>query len=383
MKITKLQTWLVRPRWAFIEISTDAGISGWGEPVLEGRAATVCECIHEMEPYLIGADPMKIEDLWTVLFRGGFYRGGGILMSAISGIDQALWDIKGKALGVPVYELLGGKTRDKVRVYASVMHITEDKNELAAQYQQLQQMGFTAAKIFCNGPTSSPDGKGEFFSSRIEREVEKVRVCREAVGPDFDFILEVHRGMTLPEAVAFGRAVEPYRPMILEDPVPPDNVDTMAEVASKIGVPIATGERAIDLRECEVLMARHVCQYIRPDVCAVGGITTSKKIAALAEAHDVLVIPHNPLGPVSTAACLQICASIPNLGIQELPGFCLNGAEDKMVKEPLRYENGCMLIPDAPGIGVELADDAEELYPARERGSNAARRAFDGAVKDW
>lgn len=249
------------------------------------------------------------------------------------------------------------------------MHITEDKNELAAQYQQLQQMGFTAAKIFCNGPTSSPDGKGEFFSSRIEREVEKVRVCREAVGPDFDFILEVHRGMTLPEAVAFGRAVEPYRPMILEDPVPPDNVDTMAEVASKIGVPIATGERAIDLRECEVLMARHVCQYIRPDVCAVGGITTSKKIAALAEAHDVLVILHNPLGPVSTAACLQICASIPNLGIQELPGFCLNGAEDKMVKEPLRYENGCMLIPDAPGIGVELADDAEELYPARERGS--------------
>ena len=302
-------------------------------------------------------------------------------MSAISAIDIALWDIKGKALGVPVYELLGGKTRDKVRVYASVMHITEDKNELAAQYQQLQQMGFTAAKIFCNGPTSSPDGKGEFFSSRIEREVEKVRVCREAVGPDFDFILEVHRGMTLPEAVAFGRAVEPYRPMILEDPVPPDNVDTMAEVASKIGVPIATGERAIDLRECEVLMARHVCQYIRPDVCAVGGITTSKKIAALAEAHDVLVIPHNPLGPVSTAACLQICASIPNLGIQELPGFCLNGAEDKMVKEPLRYENGCMLIPDAPGIGVELADDAEELYPARERGSNAARRAFDGAVK--
>ena len=148
-------------------------------------------------------------------------------------------------------------------------------------------------------------------------------------------------------------------------------------------MPIATGERAIDLRECEVLMARHACQYIRPDVCAVGGITTSKKIAALAEAHDVLVIPHNPLGPVSTAACLQICASIPNLGIQELPGFCLNGAEDKMVKEPLRYENGCMLIPDAPGIGVELADDAEELYPARERGSNAARRAFDGAVKDW
>ena len=185
------------------------------------------------------------------------YFRGSVIMSAISAIDIALWDIKGKALGVPVYELLGGKTREKVRVYASVMHLTEDNNELAKQYQQLQEMGFTAAKIFCNGPVSAPDGKGEFYSSRIEREVEKVRVCREAVGNDFDFVLEVHRGMTLPEAVAFGRAVEPYRPMILEDPVPPDNVDTMAEVASKVGVPIATGERFIDLREFEVLMARH------------------------------------------------------------------------------------------------------------------------------
>ena len=367
--------------YLFVQVYTDAGIVGLGEAGNWGYLQATAAAIEKFADYLIGKDPFRIEDFNQNFLRSVYFRGS-VIMSAISAIDIALWDIKGKALGVPVYELLGGKTRDKVRVYASVMHTTEDKDELAAQYQQLQQMGFTAAKIFCNGPTSSPDGKGEFFSSRIEREVEKVRFCREAVGPDFDFILEVHRGMTLPEAVAFGRAVEPYRPMVLEDPVPPDNVDTMAEVASKIGVPIATGERAIDLRECEVLMARHACQYIRPDVCAVGGITTSKKIAALAEAHDVLVIPHNPLGPVSTAACLQICASIPNLGIQELPGFCLNGAEDKMVKEPLRYENGCMLIPDAPGIGVELADDAEELYPAKERGSNAARRAFDGAVKD-
>ncbi|MEI3367027.1 MAG: enolase C-terminal domain-like protein, partial [Enterocloster sp.] len=222
----------------------------------------------------------------------------------------------------------------------------------------------------------------EFYSSRIEREVEKVRVCREAVGNDFDFVLEVHRGMTLPEAVAFGRAVEPYRPMILEDPVPPDNVDTMAEVASKVGVPIATGERFIDLREFEVLMARHACQYVRPDVCAVGGSLPARR-SALAEAHDVLVIPHNPLGPVSTAACLQICASIPNLGIQELPGFCLNGTEDKMNNRFLAPKTRLHAIPEAPGIGVELADDAEELYPANECGSNAARRAFDGSVKDW
>ena len=366
----------LNPTYIILDEFHRVGAECWG--YLQATAAA----IEKFATYLIGKDPFRIEDYNQNFLRSVYFRGS-VIMSAISAIDIALWDIKGKALGVPVYELLGGKTREKVRVYASVMHLTEDKQELAKQYQQLQEMGFTAAKIFCNGPTSSPDGKGEFFSSRIEREVEKVRVAREAVGPDFDFVLEVHRGMTLPEAVAFGRAVEPYRPMILEDPVPPDNVDTMAEVASKVGGPIATGERAIDLREFEVLMARHACQYVRPDVCAVGGITTSKKICALAEAHDVLVIPHNPLGPVSTAACLQICASIPNLGIQELPGFCLNGAEDRMVKEPLRFENGCMLIPEAPGIGVELADDAEELYPANERGSTSARRAFDGSVKDW
>ena len=292
MKITDVKLRFAK-HYLFVQVYTDAGITGLGEAGNWGYLQATAAAIEKFADYLIGKDPFRIEDFNQNFLRSVYFRGS-VIMSAISAIDIALWDIKGKALGVPVYELLGGKTRDKVRVYASVMHITDDKEELAKQYQELQQMGFTAAKIFCNGPKSSADGKGEFFASRIEREVEKVRVCREAVGNDFDFVLEVHRGMTLPEAVAFGRAVEPYRPMILEDPVPPDNVDTMAEVASKIGVPIATGERAIDLREFEVLMARHACQYIRPDVCAVGGITTSKKICALAEAHDVLVIPPDP-----------------------------------------------------------------------------------------
>ncbi len=381
MKITDVKLRFAK-HYLFVQVYTDAGIVGLGEAGNWGYLQATASAIEKFADYLIGKDPFRIEDFNQNFLRSVYFRGS-VIMSAISAIDIALWDIKGKALGVPVYELLGGKTRDKVRVYASVMHVTEDIDELAKQYVDLKNMGFTAAKIFCNGPISSPDGKHEFFSSRVEHETSKVKAAREAVGDDFDFILECHRGMTLPEAVAFGRAVEKYRPMVLEDPVPPDNIDTMAEVASKVGVPIATGERAIDLRECEMLMSRHACQYIRPDVCAVGGITTSKKIAAIAEARDVLVIPHNPLGPVSTAACLQICASIPNLGIQELPGFCLNGAEDAMVKNPLKFEDGCMFIPDAPGIGVELADNAEELYPANERGSNAARRAFDGSVKDW
>ena len=381
MKITDVKLRFAK-HYLFVQVYTDAGIVGLGEAGNWGYLQATADAILKFKDYLIGKDPFNIEDFNQNFLRSVYFRGS-VIMSAISAIDIALWDIKGKALGVPLYELLGGKTRDKVRVYASVMKVTEDKEELARQYKELKDMGFTAAKIFCNGPTSSPDGKGEFYASRIEREVEKVRICREAVGPDFDFVLEVHRGMTLPEAIAFGKAVEPYRPMVLEDPVPPDNVDTMAQVAAKVNVPIATGERAIDLREFAVLMKRNACQYVRPDVCAVGGITTSKKICALAEANDVLVIPHNPLGPVSTAACLQICASIPNLGIQELPSFCLNGQEDAMVKNPLKFENGCMLIPEGPGIGIELADNAEELYPAKERGSTVARRAFDGSVKDW
>ncbi|MCF0151067.1 MAG: mandelate racemase/muconate lactonizing enzyme family protein [Firmicutes bacterium] len=382
MKITDLKLRYAK-HYLFVQIYTDAGIIGLGEAGNWGYLNATGEAILKFKDYLIGKDPFRIEDFNQNFLRSVYFRGS-VIMSAISAIDIALWDIKGKALGVPVYELLGGKTREKVRVYASVMTKATDNESLVAGYRQLQEQGFTAAKIFVNGPIEAPaDGKGEFFSSRIESELEKVRLCREAVGSDFDFVLEVHRGMTAPEAIAFARAVEPYRPMVLEDPVPPDNVDTMAEVASKIGVPIATGERFISLREFQVLMNRHAAAYIRPDVCAVGGITVSKKICAVAEANDVLVIPHNPLGPVSTAACLQLCASIPNLGIQELPGFCLNGAEDRMVKEPLAFQDGCLLIPEAPGIGVELADDAEDLYPAKERGSNAAKRAFDGSVKDW
>lgn len=382
MKITDVKL-IYAKHYLFVHVYTDAGIVGLGEAGNWGYLGATAAAIEKFSTYLIGKDPFRIEDLNQNFYRSVYFRGS-VIMSAISAIDIALWDIKGKALGVPVYELLGGKTREKIRVYASVMTKETDPESLTRSYKQLQDMGFNAAKIFVNGPVKTAnDGMDEFFSGRIEDELEKVRICREAVGPHFDFILEAHRGMTKPEAIAFGTEVARYRPMVLEDPMTPDNIDSMAEIAAKIPVPIATGERFTNLREFEMLMRRDAAQYIRPDVCAVGGITTAKKICAAAEANDVLVIPHNPLGPVSTAACLQICASIPNLGIQELPGFCINGAEDRMVKEPLRFKDGCILIPEGPGIGIELADDAAELYPANERGSNAAKRAFDGSVKDW
>ncbi len=382
MKITDVKL-IYAKHYLFVHVYTDAGIVGLGEAGNWGYLGATAAAIEKFSTYLIGKDPFRIEDLNQNFYRSVYFRGS-VIMSAISAIDIALWDIKGKALGVPVYELLGGKTREKIRVYASVMTKQTDPESLTRSYKELQDMGFNAAKIFVNGPVQTVNnGMDEFFSGRIEDELEKVRICREAVGPHFDFVLEAHRGMTKPEAIAFGTEVARYRPMVLEDPMTPDNIDSMAEIAAKIPVPIATGERFTNLREFEMLMRRDAAQYIRPDVCAVGGITTAKKICAAAEANDVLVIPHNPLGPVSTAACLQICASIPNLGIQELPGFCINGAEDKMVKEPLRFKDGCILIPEGPGIGIELADDAAELYPANERGSNAAKRAFDGSVKDW
>lgn len=382
MKITDVKL-IYAKHYLFCRVYTDAGIVGLGEAGNWGYLDATAAAILKFKDYLIGKDPFRIEDFNQNFYRSVYFRGS-VIMSAISAIDIALWDIKGKALGVPVYELLGGKTREKIRVYASVMVKENDPHVLAEGYKKLQDRGFTAAKIFVNGPIRTENnGKDEFFSGRIEDELEKVRVIREAVGPHFDFVLEAHRGMTKSEAIAFGTEVAQYRPMVLEDPMTPDNIDSMAEIAHKIPVPIATGERFTNLREFEMLMRRDAAQYIRPDVCAVGGITTSKKICAAAEANDVLVIPHNPLGPVSTAACLQICAAIPNLGIQELPGFCLNGSEDAMVKEPLKFVDGYMVIPEAPGIGVELAENAAELYPANERGSNAAKRAFDGSVKDW
>ena len=382
MKITDVKL-IFAKHYLFVHVYTDAGIVGLGEAGNWGFLSSTADAIRKFTPYLIGKDPFRIEDISQNLYRAVFFRGS-VIMSAISAIDIALWDIKGKALGVPVYQLLGGKTREKVRAYASVMSKTNDLGELADEYKKLQDMGFNAAKVFANGPQkSSNNGFDEFYSGRIEDELEKVHTVRTAVGPHFDLVLEVHRGMTPPEAITYGIEVAKYRPMVIEDPVPPDNIDTMAMVASKIPVPISTGERFTNIREYEMLMQRHAAQYVRPDVCAMGGISAAMKVAAIAEANDVLLIPHNPLGPVSTAACLQVCAAIPNLGIQELPTFCLNGAEDAMVKEPIRFEDGFLMIPEAPGIGVELSENASELYPAKERGSNVAFRYYDGSVKDW
>ena len=381
MKITNVDT-LVCKHYLFVRIHTDSGVTGLGEAGNWGFLEATAAAIENFKSYLIGKDPFQIEDIYQNFYRASYFRGS-VIMSAISAIDIALWDIKGKALDVPVYELLGGKTRNKARVYASVMTAGETLDDLVKGYIELQKQGFTAAKIFMTEPEVAEDGSTEFFSGRITYSAERVRRIREAVGDNFDLVLEAHRSMSIPEAIAFAHAVETYHPMVLEDPTTPDSPDAMALIAGKINIPIATGERFINIHEFGTLLSKNGAQYVRPDVCAVGGFTASKKICAIAEAHNVLVIPHNPLGPVSTAACLQLCACIPNLGILELPDFCMNGQEDAMLKKPLHFENGCMLIPDGPGIGIELADDAAELFPPKPRGSNAAKRSFDGSVRDF
>ena len=264
MKITKLQTWLVRPRWAFIEISTDAGISGWGEPVLEGRAATVCECIHEMEPYLIGADPMKIEDLWTVLFRGGFYRGGGILMSAISGIDQALWDIKGKYFNVPVWQLMGGSCRDKMRVYSWVGG--DRPADVGRAALEKKQQGFTAIKM--NGTDEL-----QFLDSyaKIDALLERVASVRESCGKDFGIAIDFHGRVHKPMAKIVAKKLEEFDPMFIEEPVLCDNMEYFPEIAAACNIPIATGERLFTKYDFKRLLAIGGVDIVQPDLSHAGG----------------------------------------------------------------------------------------------------------------
>ncbi len=379
MKITKLEM-LPVSKYLFLRVHTDEGISGIGEVGVWGYLDAAAGAIRKLEGYLIGQDPLRIEHHWNYMYRSLYFRGA-VVLSAIAAVDIALWDILGKKLNVPVYQLMGGKCRDKVRSYAPVFEYEEDK--MVQGCLELQKQGFTAARLMMCGrmDTDQASKKDDIFAYKVNDYIKRVAACRRAVGDEFDLCLEVHRSMTPSEAIAFARGVEPYHPLFLEDPIPPDSVESMADVATHINVPIATGERAISLQEMESLIRNKAARYIRPDVCAIGGLTPSKKIASIAEANYVSIVPHNPLGPISTAACLQLDACIPNFLIQEFPSFYHLGSEDKMLKEPFVVEEGYIYIPDAPGIGIELVDDIEKKFPPAYR-NLTVQIAYDGAVKD-
>ena len=378
MKITDIETIYV-DRYLFVKIHTDAGITGLGESGTWGFLEASEMAINTFKRYLIGQDPLRIEHHWQYMYRWLHFRGAAI-MGAISAIDIALWDIAGKHFGVPCYQLLGGKCRDKARAYFWVRGETIE--ELVQGCIEAKKQGFTAVghlSPFLDEARDKP--YFQTHAQKISIAVDRVRQFREAVGDGVDLCIEIHRRLSPAEAIVLAKELQVYRPFFYEDPVLPDNFDSMALVAAHIDIPIATGERLHTLQEFAMLLKRGAVQYVRPDVCMVGGITHAKKIAALAEAHDVKVVPHNPLSPVSTAACIQLAACIPNFAIQELPTGEKVPPKSEIVKSTLKVENGFFIIPDSPGIGIELADDAPEKYPYKPR-EFKTRLHEDGSVVD-
>ncbi|MDC7249576.1 MAG: mandelate racemase/muconate lactonizing enzyme family protein [Sphaerochaetaceae bacterium] len=379
MKIKSIE-YLEASKYLFVKVHTDGGIYGIGEVGAWGYLDGCLGVLKQLESYLIGQDPFRIEHHWNYMYRSMYFRGS-IVMSAISAIDIALWDIKGKALEVPVYELLGGKCRDKARSYEAVFEFTP--KAMANKCLELKIKGFDAARLMITGDIRNNNVPKEMsiYNNKVQSYINKVKACREAVGDDFDLILECHRSLNPNEALSFAKGVEIYRPLFIEDPIPPDNSDVMANLANKINIPVATGERFINIQEFEMLFKRNGASYVRPDVCALGGITPSKKVASIAEANYVNIVPHNPLGPISTAACLQLDAAIPNFTIQEFPSFYERGGENEMMTTPLKYEDGYIFIPDSPGIGIDLIDDLCIKFPKKQRSLNCQIN-FDGSIQD-
>lgn len=371
MKITKLETIFVKPRWVILKVHTDEGIVGLGEPTLEGREQTVAACIQEIGRYLIGQDPRKIEHHWQAIYRGGFYRGGPILSSALSGIEQALWDITGKWLGQPVYRLLGGPTRDYVRLYGHTGGSTPE--EAAASAKASVEKGFTVLKTGVPGPFNIID-----TPAKVEEVVTRFAAMREAVGKEVEIGIDFHGRVSPAMSIRMAKALEPYEPMFIEEPVLPENVDALVTVARSTSIPIATGERLFTKWGFREVLEKQAAVVLQPDLCHAGGILEVKKIAAMAECYFAAVAPHCPLGPVALAACVQLDACIPNFLAQEHVHL-----GEGYLKTPFKLVNGAIPLPEAPGLGIEL--DEEALADKYDDGSWETPRLWhpDGSVAEW
>ncbi|GGQ10240.1 galactonate dehydratase [Streptosporangium pseudovulgare] len=381
MRITSLKTYPVAPRWLFLRIDTDEGITGWGEPVVEGRAATVAAAVEELSDYLVGADPLRIEDHWQVLTRGGFYRGGPVLSSAVAGIDQALWDIAGKAYGVPVHRLLGGPVRDRIRVYSWIGGDTPSDVADAALAQV--EAGFTAVKMNASGALRLLDTPAETKGIAA-----RLAAVREAVGDGIDVALDFHGRLTLPMARRVLPMLEPYLPFFVEEPVVPELTRDLAAVTASTSIPIATGERLYSRWDFRPALEAGIA-VAQPDISHAGGISETRRIAALAEVHDVSLAPHCPLGPIALAASLQVGFATPNLLIQEQSlGIHYNEHADLLdyLVDPsvFAYADGHVPLMEAPGLGIEV--DATEVERAAARGHrwrSPVWRRDDGSLTEW
>ncbi len=391
MQITDLNTYLVESDapiseygvngWLIVTIETDTGIRGIGEAGAWAYLETAQQALERFEPVLIGEDPLRRDHLLQYLSRSAHFRGAGIT-SALSAIDIALWDIAGKHYDAPIYDLLGGRCREKLRTYAHV--IGGSTEELAAKCRECKEEGFTAVGHLSPLLDESREKPyEETHAGMIADAVDRVRQFREAVGDEVDLCIEIHRRLDPHQAIVLANEIEQYRPMFYEDPVRPDNPDAMKRVAEKTTIPIATGERFQTLEEFNTLLRRDAVDYVRPDLCLAGGITTTKKIAAAAEANYVDVVPHDPIGPVSTAACIQLAASIPNFAIQEYPYRPEHDQApgESLLEEPFEWTDGYLSVPEGPGLGIEIDDDVLE-GGAYEQPEIATRLHEDGSVVD-
>jgi len=368
LKIARLETTLVQPRWLFLKVHTDAGIVGLGEPVVEGRAETVATAVKEIEPYLVGKDPRQVAHHWQAIYRHAFYRGGPVLTSALSGIDMALWDIKGKALGVPVYELLGGPTRSKVRLYAQVRTPADIRRGVAA--------GFTAFK-------TGPQFRRRYpryieTPSQVGFAVEQFAALRKAGGDDIDIAIDFHGKVSPALAKLLIKGLEPHQPMFVEEPINCQNHDLMAEIARGTHLPIATGERVFTKWGFREVLEKKAATVLQPDLCHAGGITECRLIAGMAEAYYATIAAHNPLGPISLAAGIQLAASIPNFLCQEHRTL-----GEGYLKKPFEMKGGFVDLPTAPGLGIELDEEALAGKIGHKWRNTESYDEDDGSVVDW
>ena len=382
MKIKSHQLYIVPPRWLFLKIETDEGIVGWGEPVIEGKAATVKAAVDELMQGLMDKDPMDIEHHWNNMYRGGFYRGGPILMSAISGIDQALWDIKGKYFNAPIYQLIGGKTKDKMRVYSWIGG--DRPGDIGNAAKAAKEQGFTAVKMNATDEMQYLDSY-----KKIERVLERVAALREAVGMELEVGIDFHGRLHKPMAKVLAKELEQFHPMFIEEPVLPENNEALKEIAQLTSIPIATGERMFSRWHFKQLLADGYVDIIQPDLSHAGGITECKKIISMAEAYDVAAAPHCPLGPIALAACLQVDATCHNAFIQEQSlGIHYNTSNDLLDylndTSVFKYENGFVNIPSAPGLGITINEEkVNEMSKIGHNWKNPVWFHEDGSVAEW
>jgi len=389
MKITDVRTVVVNAEmrnWVFVKVVTDqAGLFGWGEASLEWKTRAVVGAVEDFAPMLIGEDPRNIEHIYQKLYRHSFFRMGVIGMSAISGLEQACWDIFGKSTGLPVYRLLGGEVRNKVRMYTHLgggdmkaVYQTFDAQPLIDLAHKVVARGYTALKVVFV-PYSEPL-MGRQYVRQFASMFEKLRL---AVGDDIDIMIDFH-GRTSPAmAIQYIHAIEEFSPYFCEEPVPPENIPAMRQVREAVRAPIATGERLVSRFEFRELCEQQACHIVQPDLCHCGGLLEAKKIAAAAETYYMGVAPHNPLGPIANAAALHFALSTPNFLIQEDMLTDVPWRWD-VVKHGLKMENGYWVKAEAPGLGIEVDEAEAAKHPfQQETFATSVARAADGAILDW